>query len=302
MSVALKTMRSGPPSARPDDGVVDGAVGAAVQAPGRVAGAFEIDVGFAGLQALVGQHRRRGRRGNVPAPPLSSRKACSSTRNGIADLLQFDRRVAHVALADRDAGRLAVLVRTPAPAAAENIHQQEAAAVGPRAVERAAAHIALVRRRNDVRQRRRQRLEDRVDHGRQRDAPQAERGRRPGADHRAFGKHDIERRKQPSLTSRSAEVRHLKATRAAAMPPERPEFIGPAVCGFISRIIDGELRAGDAHRHLDAQRLDRDCARRCRAASRRCSCRRECVRRRRARRGRPGPRPGAMQASTVLRP
>ena len=41
-------------------------------------------------------------------------------------------------------------------------------------------------------------------------------------------------RKQPSLTSRSGEVSALNATRAAAMPPERPELSGPGVCGFIS--------------------------------------------------------------------
>ena len=41
-------------------------------------------------------------------------------------------------------------------------------------------------------------------------------------------------RKQPSLTSRSGEVIALKATRAAAMPPDLPEFKGEWVCGFIS--------------------------------------------------------------------
>ena len=48
------------------------------------------------------------------------------------------------------------------------------------------------------------------------------------------GKMTSSARKQPSLTSRSGEVSALKATRAAAMPPERPELMGLFVCGFIS--------------------------------------------------------------------
>ena len=41
-------------------------------------------------------------------------------------------------------------------------------------------------------------------------------------------------RKQPSCTSSSGEVIALKATRAAAMPPDLPELSGEWVCGFIS--------------------------------------------------------------------
>src|SRR5262249_57964067 len=63
----------------------------------------------------------------------------------ILNLLQLDRRAAHITLADRDRRRFAVLVRPPAPAAAENVHQQEAPPIRPEAADGAAAHVALVR-------------------------------------------------------------------------------------------------------------------------------------------------------------
>src|SRR5262249_56891448 len=98
-------------------------------------------------------------------------------QEGILDFLKLDRRIAHIALADRHRGRLAILAWPPAPAAAENVHQQETPAITSEAPKQAASHIALVGGRDAVRQRRRQRLEDGIDHRWQRDAPQPERRR-----------------------------------------------------------------------------------------------------------------------------
>jgi hypothetical protein len=173
----------------------------------------------------------------------------------IADLLQLDRRVAHVALAHRDRRRLAVLGRSAAPAAAENVHQQEAAAVLARAVERAAAHVALVRRRDLVRQRGRQRLQDRVDHGRQRDAPQAERRGRPRAQHGALGQDHVEGAKASLVDVKIGRGETLEGNARGR------DAAGAAGIDRALRLrihlgeVDGKPRALDLDAHLDAQRL-----------------------------------------------
>ena len=156
---------------------VDGAGLAAVEAPGRILGALAIDVGDAGLQRPIGDFDAETAAMEARAAGIGAQREALDQK-WILNLLQFDRRAAHVALADGYRGGLAVLVRTAAPAAAENIHQQKTAAVGPEAADRTAAHVALVRGRNLLRQHRRERLENGVDDGRQRDAPQPERGRR----------------------------------------------------------------------------------------------------------------------------
>ena len=87
--------------------------------------------------------------------------------------LQFDRGVFYVALTHRYRRGSAVFERPPAPTAADNI-LADVAPAGFRVIaeDRVAAHIALVRSRNPfARQRRRKRTENRVEYGRQRQAP-----------------------------------------------------------------------------------------------------------------------------------
>src|SRR6266850_1449124 len=62
---------------------------------------------------------------------LAQREALDQER--ILHFLQLDRRIAHIALADRHRGGFAVLPRPPAPAAAEDVHQQKTPAVGAEA-------------------------------------------------------------------------------------------------------------------------------------------------------------------------
>ena len=172
--------------------LVDGAGLAAGEPPGRILRALVVDVGDAFLQRPIGQ---------IDAEPAAMLAGAAGIRaqgkaldqERILDLLQLDRRAAHVALADRDRRELAVLVRASAPAAAEDVHQQEAPPVRPEAADRAAAHVALVRGRDALGQRRRQRLEDGVDHGRQRDAPEPERRRPSGVEDLALGQDQLER-------------------------------------------------------------------------------------------------------------
>src|SRR5204863_8866660 len=66
-------------------------------------------------------------------------------------------------------------------------------AIRAKAEERAAAHVALVRRRDEMRHRRRERLENGVDHGRQREAPASQRRGRPGAQYGALRQDHLER-------------------------------------------------------------------------------------------------------------
>src|SRR5262249_25061679 len=104
-----------------DETLIDGARLAAMQAPGRIAGAIEVDVGPALLQQLVGQLDAEPAAEFAGAAGVNT-QAVGFDQHRIFDLLQLDRRVAHVALADRHRGRFAVFVGPAAPAAAENIH------------------------------------------------------------------------------------------------------------------------------------------------------------------------------------
>ena len=84
--------------------LVDGAGLAAGEAPGRILRALVVDVGDALLQRPIGQ---------VDAEPAAMLPGAAGIRaqgkaldqERILDLLQLDRRAAHVALADRDARR-----------------------------------------------------------------------------------------------------------------------------------------------------------------------------------------------------
>src|SRR5262249_35107091 len=111
---------------------------------GRILGAVAIDVRDALLQCAVGEINAE------PAAVLAGAAGIGAQREAfdqerILNLLQLDRGAAHVALADRNRSGLAVLVRPPTPPAAENVHQQEAPPVRPKAPDGAAAHVALVR-------------------------------------------------------------------------------------------------------------------------------------------------------------
>src|SRR5262245_54293118 len=126
-----------------EDGLVDGAGFAAGKSPGRILGALVVHVGHAFLQRTIGQ---------IDAEPAAMPAGAAGIRaqrelfdqERILNLLQFDRRAAHVALTDRNRRGFTVLVRPPAPAAAEDVHQQEAPPVRAEAADRTAAHIALV--------------------------------------------------------------------------------------------------------------------------------------------------------------
>src|SRR5207248_1597379 len=89
------------------------------------------------------------------------------------ELDALDRAVAHVALADRDGGGLAVLCRPSAPAAAFDALYDEAALglrVHAKEYDRAAEE-AMVAGRHTIGHRRRERLDDGVDDRRHDDAP-----------------------------------------------------------------------------------------------------------------------------------
>ena len=157
---------------------------------------------------------------NLPAPPLSWRSEQRSIMNGYWISCSSHRRIAHVALADRHRGRFAVLVRPAAPAAAENVHQQEPPSIG--ASRRTCSRPC--------------RPCGRPGFGPAAPAPA------PGGSCRSpsaaecstgrarwpacalsilpSGRISSNGRKQPSLTGAWGCVRHLKATRAAARPPE----------------------------------------------------------------------------------
>src|SRR5262249_5306090 len=127
-----------------EHGFVHRATLAAAQTPGRVLRALVVHVGDTCLQRAIGQIDAEPAAMPAGAAGIrAQRKALDQER--ILDLLQLDRRAAHVALADRDRRGLAVLVWPPAPAATEDVHQQETPAIGTEAADRAAAPVTLVR-------------------------------------------------------------------------------------------------------------------------------------------------------------
>src|SRR5205823_10693432 len=114
---------------------------AATESPGRILGALVVHVGDACLQRAIGEIDAEPAAVCAGATGIGAQcEALDQER--ILNLLQLDRRAAYVALADRDRGRLAVLVRSAAPAAAEDVHQETAPPVGAEAADRAAAHVA----------------------------------------------------------------------------------------------------------------------------------------------------------------
>src|SRR5258708_3262870 len=132
----------------------------ALQPPGRSLDAFAFVVPRRLLRGTVAElDAEPAARPAGTAAVGAQREALDQHR--VLDLLQLDRRVAYVALADRDRGGFAVFVRTPAPAAAEDVHQQEAAAVAlAKAADRHPAHAALVRGGDALGQGRGERLQD----------------------------------------------------------------------------------------------------------------------------------------------
>ena len=99
-----------------DGGVIGGGGLAAVETPRRIDRALAIDVGAAGLQHAVGDLEPEPASIAPGATGIGTERVLVD-QHRILDLLQLHRRVAHVALADRDRGGLAVLVRPAAPAA-----------------------------------------------------------------------------------------------------------------------------------------------------------------------------------------
>ncbi len=101
----------------------------------------------------------------------------------------------------------------------------------------------------------RQRLQDGVDHGRQRDAPQPERRRRLGAEHGALRQHHFERAEAALVDVEIGRGQRLErdaraGDAAAAAGIERARHLRVHLGE-----IDRHLRAAHAHLDLDAQRL-----------------------------------------------
>src|SRR5262249_24188828 len=122
--------------------LIDSARLAAVESPGRILGALAVHVGEGLAERPIGHVDAApvGRAAGA-AGVLAQREALD--QEGILHFLQLDRRVAHIALTDRDRRGFAVFAGPPAPAAAEDVHQQKTPAVGAEARERAASHVAF---------------------------------------------------------------------------------------------------------------------------------------------------------------
>src|SRR5258708_15538353 len=100
----------------------------ALQAPRRVLDAFAVDVRRRLLQGTVDELDAESAAMPAGTAAVGAQREALDQHRGL-DLLQLDRRVAYAALADRDRGGFAVFGRPPAPAAAEDGHRQEAAAL-----------------------------------------------------------------------------------------------------------------------------------------------------------------------------
>src|SRR5262245_44804610 len=93
----------------------------------------------------------------------------------IIEFLQFHGSILYIALAHRHCGRGAVFERAAAPSATDDILADIASSsFRVRPENRVATHVAFVGGGDARRQHRRKRAEDRVEHGRQRQAPAAD--------------------------------------------------------------------------------------------------------------------------------
>src|SRR5262249_62081568 len=120
------------PVGRTRSGAVAGPGSPAVGPPRRMLGARAVHVGEGLAKRPIGQLAPEP--AAMTAGAAGVRAQCEALdQEGILDLLKLDRRIAHIALADRHRGGLAILARPPAPAAAENVHQQETPAIGSEA-------------------------------------------------------------------------------------------------------------------------------------------------------------------------
>src|SRR6266850_2315048 len=154
-----------------DNRLVDRALGAAEQAPGRTLDAIRV----AAQKKILDRfyfHFDANAAAKFPRAATVGAERMTLVKQRIIKFLQFDRCVFYVALTHRHRRGSAVLERTTAPTAADNI-LADVAPAGFRVIaeDRIAAHVAFVRGRHSFRQRRRERPENRVEYGRQRQAP-----------------------------------------------------------------------------------------------------------------------------------
>src|SRR5579862_766585 len=233
--------------------VVDSAGLASVQTPGWVLGTLAIDISNAVLQRAIGEIDSK------PAAMIAGTagirtqgKALDEKR--ILNLLQLDRGATHIALTDRYRSGFAVLVRTSTPSAAENVHQQEAPAVRPIATDRTSPHVTFMRGRNLFRQHRRQCLEDGVDDGRQRDAPESKRRRRFGIEDFARWQNELQWTETTFIDRRmrlgetfERYARGRKTTGIAGIGGSRHLIV------HLRKVDDGAI-AIDRHLDFDSQR------------------------------------------------
>src|SRR5262249_18063105 len=78
-----------------DDAEIDGALATAMKAPGGRGRAFEIDIGLARLQAAISESKTKASAIAALASGIGA-QAVLLDHERIFDLLQFDRRVAHI--------------------------------------------------------------------------------------------------------------------------------------------------------------------------------------------------------------
>src|SRR5712672_266978 len=90
-----------------DDGIIGGGGSAAMEPPGRVYGALAIDIGATRLQQPICYFETEAAASAARATGIDA-KGVAVDQHRIFDLLEFDRRIAHVALADGYARRFAV--------------------------------------------------------------------------------------------------------------------------------------------------------------------------------------------------
>ena len=194
--------------AAPDQGRIAAPRATALQSPGRLDDALQVNVDRAGTQRPVAQLHAHAA-AVLPGAATVGTQGKTLDDERVVNLLQLHRCVAHIALTDRYRGRSAILVRAATPAAAKNIHEHIAGSVvRALAVKRTAAHVALVGCGNLSRQGRCQRQQDGVDHGGQGDAPQTQCCRRAGIEHGPLRRDQLEAAKAAFIDRR---MRHGQA-------------------------------------------------------------------------------------------
>src|SRR6185312_11188346 len=220
---------------------------AAPQAPGRAAlavGGLEIP---APLDKAPRAHLEPDTAAEFARPARIRAEAALLDEDRNFQLHRFDRSVAHIALADRNAGGFAILGGTSAPARALDALGDEAPlglGIDAEENDRAAAHHAVMRRRNLVRHGGRERGDHDIDDGRQDSAPA--RHRRGIARHHdvALGQDDVECAERALIHGRHGL---------------RQRLVGDAGAGEGAR-VESALSLARASREVDRHlaALDRD--------------------------------------------